>query len=163
LAPHHGSLYLFAHDPMKDMIKTYKIDRIEAVETSQSHFERPADFDPAAYLAGSLGIYHGDDDIAVKIQFAPAVARFVTEKTWHDSQKLTPQGDGSLIAEYRLSCSQELKSWALSFGSQAVVLEPEELRREIAEELRAMAAAYGLRSLGLSRDKDRPTDTITPR
>ena len=53
--------------------------------------------------------------------------------------------DGSLIAEFRLSCTQEIKSWVLGFGARAVVLEPENLRREITEELRATLAAYETR------------------
>ena len=39
--------------------------------------------------------------------------------------------------------TEEIKRWILSFGRHAVVLEPEELRREIREELGAMSAAYG--------------------
>jgi proteasome accessory factor B len=139
-----GSLYLIAHDPREEKIKTYKLDRIEDVENSTFPFVRPKDFDTKAFLASCLGIYQGDGDVdlAVKIRFAPSVARFVTEKRWHHSQKLTRQRDGSLIAEFRLSCTQEIKSWALGFGCKAVVLEPEELRAEIAEELETMRAAY---------------------
>jgi proteasome accessory factor B len=143
LTRHSGSLYLIAHDPQDHTTKTYKLDRIEDVENSTFPFQRPKDFNAKAFLASALGIYRGDRDLTVKIQFAPAVARFVMEKRWHHSQKLTRQRDGSLIAEFRLSCTQEIKSWVLGFGRKAVVLQPESLQREIVAELDAMNIAYG--------------------
>jgi predicted DNA-binding transcriptional regulator YafY len=157
LTRHSGSLYLIAHDPQEDKTKTYKLDRIEDVENSNFPFQRPKDFHTEAFLSSALGIYQGDRDrdITVKIQFAPAVARFVMEKRWHHSQKLTRQRDGSLIAEFRLSCTQEIKSWVLGFGRQAVVLQPESLQREIVDELDSMNIAYGrIRALMTAPDDD---------
>jgi predicted DNA-binding transcriptional regulator YafY len=48
------------------------------------------------------------------------------------------------LAEFRLSTTEEIKHWIMSFGRQAVVLAPDELRRAIAEEARAMAAAHAV-------------------
>lgn len=143
VAYHRHALYLVAFAPQEDKIKHYKVDRIEAVEVSEFRFHRPKDFDLAAHLASSFGVYHSDGEvITVKVRFAPAVARYVQESSWHDSQRLTKQRDGSLLAEFRLSSTQELRGWVLSFGRKAVVLEPEELRREIAEELQALLTGY---------------------
>ena len=57
--------------------------------------------------------------------------------------KLTSQKDGGLQAEFRLGSTEEIKSWVLSFGRHAEVVEPETLCREIAEHARALLAAYG--------------------
>jgi len=139
-----SSLYLIALDPQDDKIKNYKVDRIEAVDVSQFPFHCPSDFDAKTYLAAAFGVYVQDGDpVRVKVRFAPAVARYVLESKWHPSQKLTSQRDGSLVADFELSSIEELKSWVLSFGSKAVVLEPEGLREEITNELRALLAAYG--------------------
>ncbi len=43
---------------------------------------------------------------------------------------------------FRLPDAEEIKRWIMSFGAEAVVLKPDELRAEIAAELRALAAAY---------------------
>jgi predicted DNA-binding transcriptional regulator YafY len=94
------------------------------------------------YFAGSLGIYDGADDIRIRIRFSSRVARFVKEKRWHASQQLWPQRDGSLIAEFQLSSTVEVKRWVLSFGRDAVVLEPVPLCEEIAEEAAVVLAAY---------------------
>jgi proteasome accessory factor B len=125
-------------------IRHWKVDRIEAVELTEFRFERPADFNLQEHFAGSFGVYQGDGDVQVKIRFSPTVARYVEEKTWHSTQRLARQSDGSLLASFRLDGVEEIKRWVLSFGQHAVVLEPEELRRAIAGELEAMRGAYGL-------------------
>jgi predicted DNA-binding transcriptional regulator YafY len=139
---HTGALYLVAVAPEDGAIKTYKVDRIEAAEVSEFVFQRYRDFDVAAYLAGSLGIYDGDGDIAVAIQFLPVAARHAREARWHKTEAFTHQRDGSLILRLRLSSTVEIKSRVLSYGASAVVLEPECLRAEIADELGRMLQAY---------------------
>jgi predicted DNA-binding transcriptional regulator YafY len=67
----------------------------------------------------------------------------VEEGRWHESQKLTRQPDGGLLAEFRLSTSEEISKWLLSFGRHAHVEEPDELREWMAEELKAMGENYG--------------------
>jgi proteasome accessory factor B len=66
----------------------------------------------------------------------------VTEARWHPSQKLTAQRDGSLLAEFMLNSTEEIKSWVLSFGVHAVVLEPSTLRDEMRAEIQSMLGLY---------------------
>ena len=97
---HRGSLYLLAHAREDDKVKTYKLDRISAVDVTSLVFNLPEDFDPRQYLASSFGIMAGDGSVTkVRVRFNATVARYVTEKKWHTSQTFTPQRDGSLLAE----------------------------------------------------------------
>ena len=57
-------------------------------------------------------------------------------------EQLTPPSDGSLIAEFRLPDTQEIKRWIMSFGPNATVLAPQELKEEISNDLRRMLARY---------------------
>ena len=139
---HEGSLYVHGHEPDDGQLRTWKLDRIEQADADPMPFTIPADLDLEARFAGSLGIYDGQDDVRVKIRFAAEVARYVAEKQWHHSQQLTPQKDGSLIVELRLSNTVEVKSWVLSFGTNAGILEPESLRDEIREELERALSQY---------------------
>jgi proteasome accessory factor B len=142
IAFHFGSLYLVGYHTDRKQACTWKIDRIEDAQATELPFRRPAEFSVERFFAGSFGVYHGSDDIRVKVRFAPAVARHVQESRWHTSQRLTCQGDGGLIAQFHLSATEEIKSWVLSFGPYAEVLEPESLRSEIAEDLQSALAAY---------------------
>lgn len=81
-----------------------------------------------------------------RIQFTRDVARYVRESNWHRHQKLHPQKDGSLIAEFRLTDTQEIKRWIMSFGPNATVLEPQELVKEIQSDLTAMQKTYANRN-----------------
>ena len=110
---------------------------------TQVHFNRPDDFDLHEHLAKSFGVFHGDGEVHVKVRFSPTVARYVTESKWHSSQTLTPQKDGSLVAEFDLGHTEEIKRWIQSFGKHAVVLEPDQLRVEIIGEMNALRVAYG--------------------
>jgi predicted DNA-binding transcriptional regulator YafY len=139
---HQGALYLIGYKPQDQELRTWRLDRIERAEVDRMPFTLPPALDLESRFAGSLGIYDGHDDVRVRIRFSPAAARFVQEKRWHASQQLTPQADGSLIVEFRLSSTVEVKSWVLSFGRDAEVLQPESLRAEVAEELETMRARY---------------------
>lgn len=75
-------------------------------------------------------------------------ARYVRERTWHPSQRLKEQRDGRLVLTLRVSHFLEVKRWAISYGAACEVLEPAELREEVAEEIRRMAESiYGFEPL----------------
>jgi predicted DNA-binding transcriptional regulator YafY len=142
LAYHRGSLYLIGRARRHEDICHWKVDRIEAVELKDQRFERPADFDLQKHLAKSFGVFHGDGEVHIKVRFLPAVARYVEESTWHPSQKLTKHRDGSVVAEFQLDGTEEIKRWIMSFGQNALVLSPSELCDEIAREASIMASGY---------------------
>jgi predicted DNA-binding transcriptional regulator YafY len=142
LIEHRGSLYIVGHSQQHNEVRHWKVDRIEQVDVTKVPFQRPADFDLARHLSGSLGVYHGRETIRVRVRFAPSAARYVGEKQMHASQRVTMERDGSAIAEWTLSSTVEAKSFVLSFGAAAEVLEPVELRRDVANELRRAGQLY---------------------
>lgn len=135
LTYHRGSLYLVGRAPEHDAIRHWKVDRIEAAKLEELRFNRPEDFDLHEHFAKSFGIFHGDGEVHVKVRFSPAVARYVQESTWHASQQVTKEKDGSLLAEFDLDSVEEIKRWIMSFGQHAVVVEPEGLVCKIKNEL----------------------------
>ena len=141
LVYHRGSLYLVGRARRHQDICHWKVDRIDAVELKDQRFHRPEDFDLQKHLAKSFGVFHGDGEVRVKVRFLPAVARYVGESTWHPSQKLTKQRDGSVIAEFTVDGTEEIKRWIMSFGKHAQVVEPAELRDQVVEEMKEAVAA----------------------
>ncbi len=137
---HRGSLYVVGWGRDQDGIRHWKVDRISEAGVTGIPFQRPDAFDLREHLSKSFGVYHagGQEPVCVKVRFAPEVARYVSESKWHPSQELTPQADGSLIAEFELGDTEEIKRWVLSFGRNAEVVAPATLRRELAEEAGAM-------------------------
>lgn len=143
LVYHRDTLYLVGWAPRHEEIRHWRVDRIETAEVDKFPFQRPDDFDLKEHLAKSFGVYQGRGEIHVKVRFSPQVARYVQEKTWHTTQRLKAQTDGSLLAEFDLDGTEEIKRWILGFGRHAEVLEPKELREELMEELRSLLSRYG--------------------
>jgi predicted DNA-binding transcriptional regulator YafY len=141
---HRGSLYLIAWSGRRGEIRTYKMDRIDDVHSTKLPAAVPEEFDLAEWLEHSFGVFRsGSTELqTIRIHFGRDVARYVQESRWHVSQKLVPQPDGSLIAEFSLPDTQEIKRWIMSFGPNAKVLEPAELVESIQQDLNQMLATY---------------------
>jgi predicted DNA-binding transcriptional regulator YafY len=61
--------------------------------------------------------------------------RWVSEKIWHESQKITKLPDGNLEITFRVAGVDEIKRWILSLGPKVVVLEKEKLKEMIRKDL----------------------------
>lgn len=141
---HRGSLYLIAHSIQHDELRHFKLDRVQQVVVSERTFVRPSEFELSQHLRHSLGIFHGDGPPqTIRIRFSPQTSRYVNEHRWHPSQTIRPCEDGGVELSMELNTLEEVRSWILSFGSHAVVLEPLELREQILNEARAMLNGDG--------------------
>jgi predicted DNA-binding transcriptional regulator YafY len=94
------------------------------------------------FLKSSFGVFHGPP-ASVKIRFGKDIAGYITEKTWHPSQKVSVRADGSVIFEAEVAGTEEIKHWVLKWGAKAEVLAPESLRQEIRREAEEMMKTYG--------------------
>ena len=142
LAYHSGSLYLVGRSARRNAIRHWKVDRIEEIEPTGPKFRLPKDFDLEEHLESSFGIFQGTGRHHVRVRFSREVARFVREKRWHASERLTDNPDESVEWEADLGDLTELRSWLLSFGHHARVLEPDSLRKEIRAEAVAITGVY---------------------
>lgn len=138
---HGGALYVIGQDHRSNEIRTFAVDRIQAIEATETEFVVASDFDFDAYTASNFGVV-AEPAVPVRIRFTAAWASFVSEREWHASQKVEALEDGGLLLSMEVGGSQELANWVLSFGGGAHVLEPESLRNEVRESLRAALAHY---------------------
>ena len=100
----------------------------------------PSDFDLGDWLSRPLGVWRsGSEDLqTTRIHFSRSTAKYIQESTWHESQPLFPQPDGTVIAEFELPDNEEILNWFLSFGSNATVLKPTALVERISEKVQRM-------------------------
>jgi len=136
-----GGLYVVGHDHKSDELRTFAVDRIRSIESTAQPFAIPADFDFEGYIGSSFGVI-AEPATTVRILFEPRWAGYVAERTWHPSQKLTPRARGRLELTMEVGGTAELRTWILSFGDGALVLEPEALRRAVEDELAAALVRY---------------------
>jgi predicted DNA-binding transcriptional regulator YafY len=139
-----GHWYLVAYCHLREEVRMFAPARVRAVKETGGVFERPADFRIADYLDTTFRVVRGHGPpCRVVLRFAPAAARYVREKLWHSSQRLQDQPDGSLLLTLVVSHLLEVKRWVLSYGFDCEVLEPPQLRSEVAGDLLRAARRYG--------------------
>jgi predicted DNA-binding transcriptional regulator YafY len=136
-----GGLYVVGFDHKSREIRTFAVERIRALEATGRLFARDPDFDFDRYIGASFGVI-AEPATRVRILFDRRWAAYVEEHTWHESQRLTRRPGGRLELEMEVGGSAELRTWILSFGSGAEVLEPLALRQEVIAELGAALERY---------------------
>lgn len=126
-----GGLYLLVTVPAYGDVRTLAVERIKYVETTKESFVYPEGFNPEEYLASAFTLYF-EDPVEVKIRFAKSQARYISERTWSKEQKIQEAADGSVLLTINTSGWDDIRRWVLSFGRDAELLEPADMRAEIA-------------------------------
>jgi predicted DNA-binding transcriptional regulator YafY len=136
-----GALYAVGHDHLSEEIRTFAVGRIRSIETTPRPFRVPRSFDFEAYVGSSFGVI-AEPPVRVRILFDRRWASWVAERTWHPSQRLERRRGGAVELCMEVGGVAEVRSWVLSFGSGAEVLEPETLREEVRADLARALARY---------------------
>jgi predicted DNA-binding transcriptional regulator YafY len=123
-----GGLYVVGFDHHSQEIRTFAVDRIQALSRAGERFSVPAAFDFEAWSASSFGVVT-EPAASVRIRFDTRWATYVGEHTWHESQKIEALEDGSVELVMEVGGTSELSGWILSFGAGAEVIEPPEPAR----------------------------------
>jgi predicted DNA-binding transcriptional regulator YafY len=131
---YRGGLYLYARAHEYGEVRTFAVERIEAIEVLDSGFEMPADFDVAEHARGAFGIATGQPE-DVEVAFDAGVASYIRERLWHESQTLEERPDGSVVVRMHVSTGWELRAWIKSFLPHVAVLRPDSLRAKIAADV----------------------------
>jgi proteasome accessory factor B len=139
------ALYLIGWDETRNGIRTFKIERIRDVSLSPRTFDAPSPDDLEATLSGAWDIIADQPETEVVLRFAPSVAARVGETTWHPTQQIEAQPDGSLVWRVRVSGTIEIRLWILSWGDEVEVLEPQSLRKDVAGTWERALASYRTR------------------
>ncbi len=136
-----GVWYLIGYCHLRNEIRTFRVDRVKEIEILDDKFIVPEDFSLDNFFGGSWGIKKGKR-AKVKLKFSPKIAEFISEITWHQSQELKLNKDGSLHADYEVMGLDEIKRWILSFGADVEVIEPKKLRVDLIKEIKNMNSMY---------------------
>ena len=134
----NNGLYLVGHDHREDDLRTFAVERIQSARLTNQRFEIPPDFNFEEIKKTAFNMIWGEPQ-EVKIPFSPSQAPYIRERTWHPSQQIETECDGSIILTLRIADLDEVKRWLIGFGAEAGVLEPEELRKDISSECAKLA------------------------
>jgi proteasome accessory factor B len=139
-----GHLYFIAHDDHRDAVRTFKLDRITAVDVLPDKAASHPDFALHKLFAHSAKAWLSDE-IEIAIRLDKTVARFVHEYPLVHDQIVTDEKGGAVLVRARVAGVTEPMRWVLGWGRAAEALEPRELREAVAAELGAAAERYRTR------------------
>ena len=122
-------------------VLTFRINRIDSLSISHALYTIPAEFSVQEYMEKSWDIILGPETYIV-IQFKPRIAPLIREVNWHSTQQIRETNDGGLYFEATVAGWQEVGWWVLTWGDEAEVIEPQELREWVAETAEQMVKIY---------------------
>lgn len=137
----NGTIYIVAFCHQRNAQRIFVLDRIRTLRPTEQRFAVPAHFNFEHFTRHSFGVLKGPVQ-KVRIRISPAWARYVAERTWHVSQAVQPQFDKGIEITFQVSGLEEIRRWILALGPEAQVLEPEELRNRVRDDLAAALAQY---------------------
>jgi len=142
LVVHRGAVFTIARDVERGSVRVFSFDRMSEVYPSDhERYELPPGFDASDYVHGDFGVAEAPG-ARVLVEFEPRAAEEIRARRFHPSQKIATAPDGRLRLSMTVPQNEELRAWLLSFGGAARVIEPDDLAREVAAELRRALGRY---------------------
>lgn len=114
-------------------LRFFRLDRIENVDVLADEFEPNADV--AARALDSGRAFHADGARRMTVRYSPRIARWVAER-----EGMKPAADGSLTVEHQVADDSWALRHVLQYGPDAEIIEPADLRRQLAEKLERCVA-----------------------
>lgn len=144
----NGHWYLAGKCHLRGEIRCFKLDRMTSgvsVNRSASHtqdFEVPHEFDVETEARWEWPLPCEEEDVEARVLFTPLLAfAHATGRTRVVDS--TRNSDGGFEVTYEVADPEQFVDWVLSFGTDAVILSPPELRAMARERLEGVLLAVG--------------------
>ena len=156
-----GRVYVVGYDHLRKDKRVFAIDNITEATLGAKTFIKPGDFDLDAFAAHSIsGVLYGELQTDVVVRFERPIAKAAMAARVVAERNIVTHDDGSVSITYRVSDVEELLRWTFSWGAQAEVIGPPEIRTRSAALLKSMIDRYSNEN-GLSHRKA-PVFSSTP-
>jgi len=136
--------YLIAFCELRQATRTFAVNRIRSIAPCATGFTIPESFSIEHYLEQTFDQCTGVEEYAIAICFTPYQSQWIKEHRWHPTQQIEEHEDGSITLHMNVSALDAVKRWVMRYGKEAEVLEPEELRDMIRDEVRVMGEMYAM-------------------
>ena len=115
--------YVHTWDRDRDQPRSYRLDRMRRAKLLRKSFRPREGFDPSELHGATVA----------RIWYSPAVAR------WEIEKGARPLVDGAAIADKSVGSADWLVGEVVSYRGEAIVLEPQHLRAQVAARARELA------------------------
>jgi predicted DNA-binding transcriptional regulator YafY len=132
LALASGRWYVVGHSADMDAVRVFRLDRALEIESTDEAYSIPDDFDPRDYLEGGIVFRPGEEREAI-VRYSPRIARWIAER-----EQVEELQDGSVVVRRPVADPGWIVRHVLSYGPDAELLEPQDLRDAVHEKVREM-------------------------
>lgn len=135
--------YLIAYCVERDGLRVYGLDRIVGLDVTDVGFDMPAGFDVDEIFATSFGIYLPDSRARnIVYRVSENEARYLRDLPVHRTQEEVSNEEGKVTFNIFVCPDRNLIMEFCKYGSRLEVLSPEDVRQQVADELRMASAQY---------------------
>ncbi|MDR3564543.1 MAG: YafY family protein [Negativicutes bacterium] len=127
--------YLTAYCRQRQAHRTFRLSRLKKLEVLAESFEPKLSSEPNKEEKDSVQPF-----VRLKLRFQPKALNRLYD--YFDDSYIIPNDDGSFTLEVALPDGEWIYGYILSFGGLVEVLEPEHVRKSIAERMRQTLKIY---------------------
>jgi predicted DNA-binding transcriptional regulator YafY len=135
LKEYHNRWYVFGYEEYWEALRIYGLERIKAINHEPGKKYIGPRVPAREYFRNIIGVTRFEDTQPEKIRlkFSKQQAPYVLSQPLHQSQQVEEQTDDHTIVSLNVHTSPELEIVLLGWHSEVEVLEPQALRKKIAE------------------------------
>ena len=135
--------YIVAYCVEREGLRVYGLDRVLNMKETGRTFRMPRGFDIEETFATSFGIYLPEGKAqTITFRTTESEARFIRDLPLHRSQVEKGTGNGMVEFSIFVCPDRNLIMEFCRYGSRIEVISPSEVRKNVADELRAAAERY---------------------
>jgi predicted DNA-binding transcriptional regulator YafY len=138
----HDQPYLFAFCREREDYRLFKLARVAAAHQSEEPAGDHSRVDLDGLLAHSVKVWLGGAPRRVVVRLSRAKARFLPEYPLVPDQEIETLPDGTALVRAQVTGLVEAQRWVLSWGADAEVVAPKELRDAVRAELAGALRRY---------------------
>lgn len=135
--------YLVAYDAKAQIMKHYRVDKIQALSVSEHDREGTevaAKVNPAVYTEEKFGMFAGNEEI-VTLRYDQSIAGVLFDR-FGQAVSVRKLADGNYTMRVRLSLSQQFYGWLTGLGAEIEIVAPAYVREEYKAYIQGILHVY---------------------
>lgn len=135
--------YMLAWDSAAEIMKHYRVDKMQKVSLADDEREGLADFektDMSAYTKTVFGMF-GGEELKVKLRFTNHLVGAVLDRFGRDTI-IIKDGDEHFTVTVTVVVSPQFFGWVFGFGKDVEIISPEEVRTKMKKQAEEICKNY---------------------
>ena len=133
--------YLVAYHPRYQGLSHFRVDKMGKIQIlEEPRKELDGALDAAEYAKHTFGMFQGEKR-RVEVEFSNALIGVVIDR-FSKQVFLQPSGEGKFLAHLDVAVSPAFFSWIFQFQDQARIIGPENVKRQMQEQIKRVSAQY---------------------